>query len=458
MKAIICGAGRVGHGIAGHLAGENNDVTVIDQSPELIHQLQDSLDVRGIVGHGAHPEVLDRAGASDADMIIAVTYSDEVNMIAAQVAHSLFAVPLKIARVRAQSYLKPEWQDLFSRENMPIDVIISPELEVGKTVLRRLANPGAFETVDFVDGRVQVVGVTVEENSAVVNTPLSQLSELFPDLTTVVAGIWRDGALFVPRSSDQMMAGDEIYFIAAREHVVRTLDIFGHEEREARRIIIVGGGNIGLFTAKELEQHQPGVKVRLIERDKERAERAADELERIVVLHGDGLDQSMLREAGVRQAETLIALTNNDEVNIITSMIAKRMGCKRVMALVNNPEYTAMLQSLDIDTFLDPRATTISTILQHVRRGRIKGLHSIRAGAAEVIEAEALETSPLVGRPLREAKLPDGLIVGAIVRGQEVVPARGDTEIMAKDRVVIFAERTMVKRVEQMFRVSLDYF
>ncbi len=457
MKIIICGAGQVGSGIAKQLAVENNDVTVIDQSPTLVQSLQEQIDIRGIVGHGSHPDVLERAGAADADMLIAVTFSDEVNMIAAQVAHSLFRTPLKIARVRAQSYLNPMWQDLFSRDHMPIDVIISPELEVGRAVLRRLEVPGAFESVSFADGSVQVVGVRIEQDTPIVDTPLEQLTELFPDLQAVVVGIVRKGALFVPTRRDQMLIGDEVYFISAREHVARTLDLFGHQEPAARKVIIVGGGNIGVFVARELE-HRPGMRVKLIEYDKARAEAAADQLDRTVVFNGSGLDQSILREAGIQDAESIVALTNDDKVNILTAVIGKQLGCGKSMTLINSPDFGAIVGPLGIDTFLDPRATTVSTILQHVRRGRIRRVHSVRGGAAEVIEAEALETSPLVGLPLRESDLPDGAIVGAIVRGGEVVLPRGDTVIEAGDRVILFVESSVVRKVEKLVRVGLEYF
>ena len=457
MKIIICGAGQVGSGIARQLAVENNDVTVIDQSAELVQSLQESIDIRGIVGHGSHPDVLDRAGASEADMLIAVTFFDEVNMVAAQIAHSLFRVPMKIARVRAQSYLKPIWQDLFSRDHMPIDVIISPELEVGRSVLRRLEVPGAFESVSFADGLVQVVGVRIEQDTPIVDTPLEQLTELFPDLQAVVVGIWRHNALFIPTRRDQMLIGDEVYFVSAREHVARTLDLFGHREPAARKVIIVGGGNIGLFVAKALEE-RPGMRVKLIETDKKRAEEAADELSRTVVYRGSGLDQTILNEAGIRDAESIVALTNDDKVNILTAVIGKQLGCQKSMTLINNPEFGAIVPNLGIDTFLDPRATTVSTILQHVRRGRIRRVHSVKSGAAEVIEAEALETSPLVGKPLRETDLPDGALVGSIVRNGVPIVPRGDTVIEAGDQVVLFVEQSVVRKVEKLVRVGLEYF
>lgn len=458
MKVIICGAGQVGSGIAKRLSSENNDVTVIDISQELVRNISESADVHGIVGHGAYPDVLERAGASGADMIIAVTYADEVNMTACHVAHTLFNVPLKIARVRAQPYLEQKYGDLFNNKRLPIDVIISPELEVGKSVMRRLDVPGAFDTLGFAGGLVQFVGTHIDESCPVVNVPLKQLTELFPDLLAVTVGIVRDGKLFVPRGTDHMQVGDDIFFIADSNHVARTLDILGHQEKGARRIIIVGGGNIGLYVAKELERRGSSLKVKLIEHNKARAEVIADQLTRTVVLHGDGLDQEMLKEARVEENEAVIAVTNDDEVNILASVLAKRAGCRRSLALINNANYVPLVRSLGIDAYIDPKATTVSTILQHIRRGKIRGLHSVHEGQGEVLEAEALQTSPLVGRPIRECRIPDGIMFGAIVRDKKVVRPGGDTVIEVGDRVILFARNDMIRKVEQLFRVSLEYF
>jgi trk system potassium uptake protein TrkA len=458
MKVVICGAGQVGFGIAERLAQERNDVTVIDTAPHLIDAISDALDVRGLVGHGSQPDMLDRAGAADADMIIAVTLYDEVNMMACQVAHSLFDVPTKIARVRAQSYLEPVWKNLFSRDHMPIDVIISPEIEVGEAVLRRLAFPGAFETVTFGEGAVSVVGVSLNEDCPVVDTPLSQLTELFPDLGAVVVGIVRAGAVFVPHATDQMLVGDDVYFVAESGQVERTLGIFGHRERQAHRIIIAGAGNIGLYVARNLEARNSRARVKIIETDRDRAMRAADELRRTVVLHGSALDLDILREAGAREAEAFVALTNDDKVNLLSGVMAKGAGCGQALSLVQDSDYSRLQRSLGIDAFINPRAATVSTILRHVRRGRIRGVYSLRDNEAEVVEAEALETSTLVGKPLREADLPDGVRVGAVLRGGKVLKPDGDMRIEPHDRVVMFALADAVHDVEQMFRVSLDYF
>ncbi len=458
MRVIICGAGQVGFGIAERLAAEQNDVSVIDTSPDLIRNVRDTLDVRGFVGHGSHPEVLQKAGAEQADMIIAVTLHDEVNMVACQVAHSLFNVPTKIARIRAQSYLQQHYMDLFSREHMPIDVIISPELEVGEMVLRRIALPGATDIVQFADAQVAMLAIECADECPVINTPLSQLSDLFPDLPATVVGVSRANRLFIPRSADQLQSGDLAFVITTKAQVRRTLALFGHEEPEATRIVIAGGGNIGLYVARTIEARQSKTRIKIIESSRERAVDIADDLRRTVVLHGSALDQKLLAEADIQDADLMVALTNDDQVNILASVMAKRLGCKANLALINNPTYHDFARLLGIDAHVNPRSVTISRVLQHVRRGRIRAVHSVHRGQAEVIEAEALETSPLVGPALRDLDLPDGLRIGAIYRDGQVLKPNGSLKIKPKDRVVLFVMAKAVKQVEQMFRVSLEFF
>jgi len=458
MKVIISGAGQVGYGIAQHLSAEDNDVTIVDSSPELVQSISDNLDVQGIVGHGSDPDVLKSAGASDTDMLIAVTWSDEVNMVACQVAHSLFGIPTKIARVRSQSYLQPVWQDLFSRKHMPIDVVISPEVEVGDMILRRLGLPGAFEAISFLDDKIVVVGVLCQEDCPIINTPLKQLSELFPDLKAMVVGISRDGKLFVPNSLEQLDVGDRVYLAAESSQIERTLTIFGHDEKQAQRVIIAGAGNIGLYVARKLEESQHRTSVKIIDSNHDRANYVADVLDKTIVLSGDVLDAQLLREAGVHDSDTFVALTNSDQVNILASVMAKREGCTRTLSLINKSDYEDIISSLDVDALINPKSTTISHILQYVRRGRIRGVYTIHRGQGEVIEAEALDTSPLLGVTLREAKFPDGVRLGAIYRDGEIIIPNGDTRLKTHDRVVIFAMADKVKEVEHMFRVSLEYF
>ena len=458
MKVLICGAGQVGFGIAERLSAEDNDVSIIDNEPALVQRVSDILDVRGFVGHGSYPDVLDRAGATEADMIIAVTLHDEVNMTACQVAHSLFEIPTKIARVRASSYLQPHWQNLFAREHLPIDVIISPEQEVGEMILRRLNVPGAFETASFGDGAVTVVGISCLDECPIIDTPLKQLTELFPDLPAVVVAVVRDGRLFVPRGDDPLLHGDDVYFIARDDQVQRTLKIFGIDSKESRRVVIAGGGNIGLYVAKKLEDLHNHIRCKIVETNRDRAMAISEELGRTVVLNGSALDEEILKEADVGNADMLVALTNDDQVNILSCVLAKRLGCERNLCLINNAGYMTIIRSLGIDAHVNPRGITVSRILQHVRRGRIKAVHSVHNGAGEIIEAEALETSPLIGQTLKELSLPDGVRIGAILRKGEVIIPNGTTTIVPRDRVIMFATAEHVRQVEQMFRVSLEFF
>jgi len=457
MRVIICGAGRVGYGLAARLSAENNTVTVVDLSPKLIRQITTDLDVRGIVGHGSHPEVLKRAGIESADMIIAVTYSDEVNMIACQVAHSLFDVPTKVARVRAQSYLENEYNDLYSRENMPIDIIISPEIEIGKAILRRLNTPGAFNVVSFSEGRVQMIGVKIGEDCPIIDTPTKQIPDLFPGLHASIVGIKRDGDIFAPTLEDDLNAGDEAYFITQAEHSTRLLEIVGTRDNKARHIVIIGGGNIGSYVAKELESVS-GVRVRIIERNKEQAEVTAEALKRTVILNGDAMESAIQEEAGVANSEMVICLTNDDKTNILSAVLAKKLGADHTISLINEVSMQDMQSELGIDMVIDPRASTISSILRHVRRGRILDVYSLEQGRAEIMEGEVLETSPLAGKTLREAGFMDGIAIGAVIHQGKVLFPNADTMIKQGDHLVLLAEKSAMKDIEQMFRVSTDYF
>jgi len=458
MKVIVCGAGQVGSNIARHLAEEQNDVTIIDQSPELIARISEAYDVQGLVGFASHPDMLDRAGAPEADMLIAVTFADEVNMVACQVAHSIFNVPTKIARIRAQNYLRPSFSHLFTRDHMPIDAIISPEVEVAHAVNRALHMPGAFDMLPFADDKVRMIGVRIEDDCPIAHQPLRQLTELFPNLNIIVTGIARGGKLFVPSPTDQMFPGDDVYFVVDTRHARRAMPLFGHEEEDAHRIVVVGGGNIGLVLGRDLEDEKNRVNLKVIESDRRRAEFVADRLTSAVVLCGNALDNEILEEANVSSAHALVALTNDDETNILASLMAKQLGCEKAITLVNNRAYESLIGSLGIDVAVNPRATTVSSILQHVRRGRIRRIYSIRDGSAEIMEAEALETSGLIGKPIGEIEFPPDVIIGAVVRGMEVLKPRASVVIQRQDRVIIFALRDSVKKLESMLSVGLRFF
>ncbi|MEL6316486.1 MAG: Trk system potassium transporter TrkA [Pseudomonadota bacterium] len=457
MRIIVCGAGQVGFQIARQLASENNDVVMIDLNEALIAKITETLDVRGVAGFASSPSVLQQAGAADADMLIAATHSDEVNMVACQVAHTMFSVPRKIARVRRQDYLIPQWRDLFRRDHMPIDVVISPEIEVARVVVRRLNSPSAFDSASFLDERVRVVGARLPAESAIAQTQLRQLSELFPHLNARILAYVREGRLRRAGGDDQLFEGDEVYFIAQADHVNRMLSLLGRSSDAAARVVLVGGGNIGVQVAQTIEAS--GARAKLIERDRARAERAAEALERTIVIHGDGLDQEILAEANVVDAQAIVALTEDDKVNVLSCALAKVMGCPRAVALTNDPSFGPLAGPLAIDAFVNPRATTVSTILRHVRRGRIRALHSLREGEGEILEAQVLATSPMAGRRLRDVELPSGAVVGAVLSGSGALRMpTGDLTVEAGDIVVMFALKRDVRQVEQLFRVSLEFF
>ncbi|VAW22237.1 Trk potassium uptake system protein TrkA [hydrothermal vent metagenome] len=458
MRVIISGAGQVGYGIAEKLSQEGNEVTVIDSNSDLVQRVRDTLDARGVHGHGSHPDVLAQAGARDADMLIAVTQVDEVNMTACQVAHSIFEVPTRIARIRAQTYLNPEWQNLFARDHLPIDVIISPEVEVGQLILERMEFPGADEIISFEDNKVVVLVIEISEDCAVVDTPLKHLTDLFPNLQATVLAVQRSGEIIVVGSSEALHVGDHAVVAVARDQVARVLALFGREEPSPSRVVIAGGGNVGRYVATRLEQGERKVSVRLIENNRKIAQIAAETIKESIVVFGDALNEEILREVDISDADMFLGLTNDDETNILASVLSSELGCKANFALVNQAHYSRFAHRLGVDAFINPRSITVSKILRHVRRGRIRGVYSLFNGVAELLEAEALETSTLVGKPLRELSFGDGVRIGSIIRGGKVIMPTGDTRVEAGDLVIVFALAAKVKQVEQMFRVSIDYF
>jgi trk system potassium uptake protein TrkA len=458
MKVIICGAGQVGWQIARHLSGESNDVTVVDNNPDLVRRATDTLDVQGIAGFASYPDVLDRAGARDADMIIAATYSDEVNMVTCQVAHSVFSIQRKIARLRSQSYLTAIYSDLYRRDHLPIDVVISPEREVAAAAMQRLSAPAAFDTEIFMDGKAQLLGIAIDDDCPVVNTPLRQLTDLFSTLRSIVVGVRRDGNLFAPEPNDQLFVGDDCYVFAHVDDVGRTMEIFGKEQYKQERLVIVGGGNVGLTVAKTLEKLQKRTRAKVIEKSRKIAELAADALERTIVLHGDGLDAALLREAGIDRADAMLAVTDDDKTNMLAAVRAKSEGCPYAIALINDPTLVPMMTPLGIDAYINPRATTVSSILRHIRHGRVRAVYSIGDAEAEVIEAEVMSTSPLAGQRVRDIDFPEGVLVGAIMRDGEVIRPVGGLRIEEKDVIALFAMAADVPEVERLLQVSIDYF
>ncbi len=458
MRVIISGAGQVGYGIAERLSLEGVEVTVIDKDADLVQRVRDTLDARGVHGHGSHPDILAQAGAEEADMLIAVTQVDEVNMTACQVAHSIFGVTKRVARIRAQTYLNPEWQNLFASDHLPIDVIISPEIEVGDLILQRLSYPGVSEIVTFEDDKIMVVALDVREDCAVIDTPLRQLTDLFPNLQATVMAVRRDGEVKILNSNDSLIVGDQALVAVAKEQIGRVLGLFGCNEEPPKRIIIGGAGNIGRYVAQKLEQSEEGIFVRLIENNRTVAQLAAESVKNSVVVFGDALSEDILNEVDIRDADMYLGLTNDDETNILSSVLASELGCKANFALVNQPQYPRFARRLGIDSFINPRSVTVSKILRHIRRGRIRGVYSLFEGKGELVEAEALETSTLVGKALRDLEMGDGIRIGAIIRGSQIIMPSGDVKISAGDIVVVFALASKVRQVEQMFRVSLEFF
>jgi trk system potassium uptake protein TrkA len=458
MKVIICGAGQVGWQIARHLSGERNDVTVVDSDPDLVRRATDSLDVQGVAGFASYPDVLERAGAKDAEMIIAATHSDEVNMVTCQVAHSVFGVNRKIARVRSQSYLEAIYSDLYRRDHMPIDVVISPEREVAAAALQRLSAPSAFDTETFMNGQAHLLGITIEEECPVVNTPLRQLTDLFSTLRATVVGVRRDGMLFAPEAKDQLFVGDDCYVFTHVDDIARTMEIFGKPKTKLERVVLVGGGNVGLAVAQSLEERAKRVRTKVIEKNRHCAERAAEALERTIVLNGDGLDSGLLNEAGISRADAMLAVTDDDKTNMLACVRAKAEGCPFVIALVNDPTLVPLMAPLGIDAYINPRATTVSSILRHIRHGRVRAVYSIGDAEAEVIEAEVLSTSPLAGRRISEIEFPEGVLVGAVRKGSKVMRPMGDTRIDEGDVIAIFALAKDVPEVERLMQVSIDFF
>ncbi len=458
MRAIICGAGQVGFSIAAYLSREANDITVIDHDPDTIARVNEELDANGIVGHASSPDVLLAAGARDADLIIAVTHSDEVNMIACQVAHSLFNIPKKIARIRDRRYMDPVWSNLFGRSHLPIDVIISPEMEVAAAIVKRLSIPGTTNVIPLAEGKLYLCSVLCDALCPVVDTPLRQLTALFPTLNISLVAISRNGKMIIPDAETQMLIGDEAYFIVDSRQVDRALAGFGHEEKKARSVVILGGGNIGYSLIEELTAKQPDLRIKVIEHNERHAIKISEDFENIIVLHGDGLDRTILEEADMPSVETMIAVTNDDETNILGSLLSKQYGVDRTITLLNKGTYNALLGPLGLGAIISPRAITVSTIMQHVRRGRIRGVHNLMDGQAELIEAEIAETSGLIGTKLRDIDFPANVIVGAIVRDEDIIMPRPDTQMKAGDHLVVLAGRDESRKVEKMLSVQVDLF
>ena len=461
MNIIICGAGRVGFTIAKILSEQSHSITVIDQSSEDIQKIDDSLDVKAIVGKATYPSILEKANASEADMIIAVTRNDEINMLICQIAFSVFNVQKKIARIRSQDYLNPKFTRVYNKENLPIDVIISPEIEIAKSIQRKLEAPGALDSVPFVDNKIRLLEILIKDNCELVGFKLNELTKKYPELEANIIAIIRNDKIFVPKKSDQIICDDKIYVIINSSQVSETLRAFGHEEKVSKKILIIGGGNIGFNLAKNLEESLESVRVKIVEKNKERAEFLANQLNNTIVINGDGLDEEALLEANLGEAETVLALTNDDEDNLMVSVLVEKFAKdqkdtddKRTMALINKPNYSLLQSSLNIDDLIDPRMNTVSSILKHVHKGTIENAYTISNGEYEVIEAEIIETSELINKELKNSNLPHEVKIGAVLRNGKVIIPRSDFIFQKEDRVVFLAKKEFISIVENIFRLS----
>lgn len=456
MKIIILGAGQVGSSVAQNLASEANDITVIDQRADILQVLQDRLDIRTIHGHGAHPMVLEQAGGADADMIIAVTNSDETNMVACQVAYTLFHTPTKIARVRAADYLNHS--KLFKQDALPIDYTISPEQLVTEHIQRLIEHPGALQVLEFAQGRVQLVAALAYYGGPLVGHELRALRTHMPGVEARVAAIFRRGRPIIPEGHTVIEADDEVFFVAARENIQAVTSELRRLDRKNKRVILAGGGHIGASLSKRLEDR---FQVKLIERSGARARELSEQLDRTIVLQGDAADEDLLIDENIESTDVFCALTDEDEANILSAMLAKRLGARKVMSIINRPSYVDLVESSLVDIAISPQQVTIGALLTHVRRGDVVAVHSLRRGAAEAIEAVAhgdTKTSKVVGKRVEQINLPPGTTIGAIVRGDQVVIAHHDTVILSEDHVILFVvDRRRIAEVERLFQVSVTF-
>ena len=455
MNIIICGAGRVGHTIAKLLSEQNHSITIIDQSSEDIQKINESLDIKAIVGKATSPSVLDKANTNDADMIIAVTKNDEINMLICQIAYSIFKVPKKIARIRSQEYLDPKFSSLFNKENLPIDYVISPEIEIAKSIQRKLEAPGALDNVPFAENKIRLLEILIDEQCPIFGIKLNDLTKKFPSLNAYILGVVRDDKFVILKKNDSLNHNDKAYVMVNSNKIQETLKVFGHNEKISKKILIIGGGNIGFNLAKNIEQSLEDARVKIIEKDKNRAELIANDLNSSIVINGDGLDEDVLNEANLEDVETVLALTNDDEDNLMVSILVEKFSKnKRTMALINKQNYSLLQSSLKIDDLIDPRMNTVSSILKHVHKGTIENAYTILNGEYEVIEAEIIESSELINQELKNSDLPDEIRIGTIIRGEEIILPSSNYVFQKNDIVILLSKRDQLPTVENMFRIS----
>ena len=457
MKILILGAGQVGSSAAYHLSREEaNEVTIVDMRPEVLRELQDRLDIRTVVGHAAYPDVLDRAGAHDADIVVALTDSDETNMVACQVAYTIFHTPTKIARIRSADYMNSK--RLFTQDAIPIDVRISPEQLVCEYIEQLILYPGASQVLDFAGGKVRLVGARADRDGLLVGQKIATLKEHIPNTEGRIAAIYRDGKALLPDGDTVIQENDEVFFIADRKDIRVFMSEMRRLEDPVRRVVIAGGGNIGVRLALALEQTN---QVKIIERNPKRARVISEKLNKAIVLVGDAADEELLLEENIDNVDVFCALTNSEEANILSSMLSKRLGAHKVMALINRPSYVDLVEAGSIDIAISPQQVTIGSLLAHVRRGDVVKVHSLRRGAAEAIEAVAhgtAEESRVVGKAIEDIELPPGAAIVTIVRGEQVIIAHHDTVVESDDHVILFlTDRRKIEYLEKLFQVGVSF-
>ena len=459
MKIIVCGAGEVGSNIARQLVYEDNDVTIVDESESLLREVNKSLDVKSVCGKTAIPEILEKAGAENADMIIAVSDKDESNILTCELANHLFKVPLKVARIKEAGYLNKEYENLFSKEKIDVDAIISPEVEIAQAIFRKLDTPGAFDSFYLGDKIARIIGISIDEKCPIINTPLRMLPGIFSGLEVKILSIYRNNEIIIPNGQVEIYPGDDIYICIRNDDLLRALRVFGLKFQENRKIIIVGAGNVGLNLIKILEKDYPDIFCKIIDNDLENTKKISSELsQQNTILCGDALDVDLLKEAGAMSAEAIIAVTDDDEVNIFSSILAKDIGCNRSIAIVNNNNYRNITKKLNLDVLISPGNITTSAILQYVRRGKVKEIHDFGNDRGEIMEIEILPTTKFSDKKISDLVLPEGVVIGGIVRNKKLIFPNDDTTILVKDKIIIFSEPSSIKEIEKYSEVNIEFF
>ncbi|MFL2679143.1 MAG: Trk system potassium transporter TrkA [Alphaproteobacteria bacterium] len=460
MKIIVCGAGDVGANIARQLVYEDNDVTIIDDSESLLRSLNKTLDLKSVCGKITLPDVLEKAGGNEADMIVAVSDKDESNILCCQLANYIFNIPTKVARIKESGFLNNKYYDnLFAKNKIDLDAIISPELEVAKAIIRQLNTPGAFDSFYLGEKVARIIGISIDESCPIINTPLRMLPGIFSGLEVKILSIYRDNEIIIPSGKIEIYPGDDIYLCIKNKDLLRVLRVFGIKAHENRKVVLVGAGNIGLNIIKLIEKDYPEISCKIIDNDLERTKLISSELSnQNTILYGDALNTNLLKEAGVYSAEAIIAVSNDDETNIFSSMLAKDLGCKRSIAIVSNENYRRLSKQLNLDVLINPGNITTSAILQYVRRGKVKEVHDFGNERGEIMEIEILPTTKFTDKKISDLTIPKGVVIGGIVRNNELILPNEETVLQVKDKLIIFSEPSSIKDIERYSEVNIEFF